>query len=228
MTKRLFAVFLGAALTVVMLAAPSYAHTATGGADCDSFTLVAESYDAGSANTYSWTFGDKSDSGTFGSDLQVSVATPQKGETTAWSYVVEAEDGSFHFEDSGTVGPCGEVPPDDENRHVKTRVKVIDECNCYRDHVKMLGGKHVTIKKYHPKNTVWRFKVTGDVIKRSDGSTLTYKLPSRINGNRGWAQVQWYTVKTKNQICPCVKRGDCQQVHPNFTPPPNHCRGRCK
>lgn len=196
-------------------------HTSNFGANCDGIVLHAESYDDSAQNIWSLTKNGVTRTGTFGSSFDRTFTVPQNGKTTDWSAYIEAEDGSYHFEDSGSVGPCGTPPPEFER--VKTHVKVVDECNCYRDKVTMIGNKHVTIQKFHPSNRVWRFKVTGKHV-----GNLQYLLPSEIGGNTGWASAQWYKVKTKDQICPCVRRGDCQQVHPHFTPPPNHCRGRCK
>lgn len=112
-------------------------------------------------------------------------------------------------------------PPTPHNKRVKTRVKIIDKCNCYRDKVMFFANRaHVTVKKSHPSNRVFIFRVVG----KETPSGGRYLLPSRVGGHSGWAPSQVYKFKTKNQICPCKKRGDCKEKYPHFTPPPDHCR----
>src|SRR6478609_6929167 len=179
MMKRLFTVLTGVALAIVMLAAPSQAgghhfqrHVSNFTADCNGVTLHADSYDNSKANKWSVTIGGVEQHGTFGSDFNQTFALPQSGATTSWSGHIEAFDGSYPFDGSGSVGPCGTPPPPppppptcadtpslcppppppppNKVKHVKTNVKIVDKCNCYRDKVTMLGGKHVTIKSSHP------------------------------------------------------------------------------
>jgi hypothetical protein len=96
------------ALTV----SPAAAHTPDISADCNGVHVGATAYDADQQNRWSVTIGGATQSGTFGSSFDQTFPVPQNGATTTWSAFVEAEDGSFHGEQSGAVGPCG-TPADD-------------------------------------------------------------------------------------------------------------------
>jgi hypothetical protein len=91
---------------------PASAHTPAFSADCDGVRVSATAYDAGLANRWSVTIGGVTQSGTFGSSFSQAFPVPQDGATTTWSAFVEAEDGSYHGEQSGAVGPCG-TPADE-------------------------------------------------------------------------------------------------------------------
>ncbi|GAB3771557.1 hypothetical protein FB382_000204 [Nocardioides ginsengisegetis] len=95
---------LGASLLV---AGPAEAHTPNFSATCDGVHVGATAYDAAMQNHWSVTIDGATQSGTFGSSFDQTFPVPQDGATTAWSAVVEAEDGTYHFADSGSVGPCG-------------------------------------------------------------------------------------------------------------------------
>ncbi len=228
-TTVLAATSLAAAL-VVGIPSAAEAHTARFSADCDGVVVNATAYDANAANRWTVTIAGVTQTGTFGASFTRTFSVPQAGATTAWSASIDAAGTRYDFAQSGTVGPCGEAPPPPPVvpptpapptplappvKHAKTRVTVVDRCNCYRDKVTMHGGDHVRIRSEHPTNTLWVFTVTG-----RDG----YLLPSTIGGNHGWAATQVYKVRTKNQTCPCVKRGDCHELYPGYTPPANHCR----
>lgn len=106
-------------------------------------------------------------------------------------------------------------PPVTKNKHVKVRVQVVDECNCWRDSVRMIADRSkVRVKATHPSKTVWKFRVTGRKIQRQDGVSVQYLLPNAMRGNSGWAVSQWYKVKTTNKVCPCHRNHTC-------TPLPN-------
>jgi LPXTG-motif cell wall-anchored protein len=73
--------------------------------------LTGKSYDSSKANTWTATVGGTTTSGTFGESLDKTIPVPQGGATTSWSATVQAFDGSYKSSGSGTVGPCGTVPP---------------------------------------------------------------------------------------------------------------------
>jgi hypothetical protein len=87
------------------------AHTPGESATCAGVVLTANSYDASKANTWTATVGGVTTSGTFGSDLNKTIAVPQDGATTAWSATIQAYDGTYKLSKSGSVGPCGTPPP---------------------------------------------------------------------------------------------------------------------
>lgn len=101
-----------------------------------------------------------------------------------------------------TIGQC---PPS----KIFIRVKMIDKCNCWRDSVKALGGKHVTVKVTRPSRLHWNVRAVAD---------KDYVLPSRINGHRGWERIQNYPVTLTAKPCPKL------HPHPNLPPHPV-CRG---
>jgi hypothetical protein len=90
-----------------LVASPASAHTPNFSASCDGVHLGATAYDGGMANRWSVTIGGVTQTGTFGSSVDKTFAVPQEGATTSWSASVEAEDGTYHFDDAGSVGPCG-------------------------------------------------------------------------------------------------------------------------
>jgi LPXTG-motif cell wall-anchored protein len=109
----------------VFLASPVSAHTPGVSASCDGIRVQGSNYEADKANLWSVTVGGTETHGTFAGSLDHTVPVPQGGATTTWSAYVEAADGGYHGEGSGTVGPCGEVvvppkPKDDS----ETRDKV--------------------------------------------------------------------------------------------------------
>jgi hypothetical protein len=94
----------------VLTSAPASAHTPGISADCNGVHVSATAYDPNMQNHWSVTIDGATQSGTFGSSFDQTFPVPQDGSTVAWSASVEAEDGSYHGEDSGTVGPCGTPP----------------------------------------------------------------------------------------------------------------------
>lgn len=112
-------------------------------------------------------------------------------------------------------------PHHPKDKHVKTRVKVIDRCSCRKDDAFMFGNHNkVRIHKERVNRTTWKFTVTG---KKVNGHQ--FLLPNKINGNHGWDISQVYTVHTTNKPCPCKVRGDCHKLYPHFNPVHN-CVGR--
>jgi hypothetical protein len=95
----------------VLTTSPASAHTPGISADCNGVHVSATAYDSTMQNRWSVTIDGATQSGTFGSSFDQTFPVPQDGSTVAWSASVEAEDGSYHGEDSGTVGPCGTPPP---------------------------------------------------------------------------------------------------------------------
>ncbi|WP_296602529.1 hypothetical protein [Nocardioides sp.] len=107
---KLFAVLTASVISAgasLLVMSPASAHTPAISADCSGVHVGATAYDAGMANRWSVTIGGVTQSGTFGSSLNQTFPVPQDGATTAWSAYVEAADGSYHGERSGSVGPCG-------------------------------------------------------------------------------------------------------------------------
>ncbi len=92
----------------VLATSPASAHTPDISADCNGVHLGATAYDASMPNRWSVTIDGTTQSGTFGSSFDQTFPVPQDGATTAWSAFVEAADGSYHGEGSGTVGPCAD------------------------------------------------------------------------------------------------------------------------
>ena len=86
---------------------PASAHTPDISADCNGVHVGATAYDASMQNHWSVTIDGTTQSGTFGSSFDQTFPVPQDGTTVAWSAFVEAADGSYHGQNSGTVGPCG-------------------------------------------------------------------------------------------------------------------------
>lgn len=84
-------------------------HESTFTASCIGIGLHAESYDGSVDNVWSITRNGVTKTGTFGDSFDRTFKVRQNGETTEWSAFIEAADGSYHFEDSGSIGPCGEV-----------------------------------------------------------------------------------------------------------------------
>ena len=107
-----------AALSVPVLAAgfgavvvsPASAHTPNISASCSGVHVGATAYDAGMANRWSVTINGATQTGEFASSLDQTFPVPQDGATTTWSAFVEAADGTYHMDQSGTVGPCGTPP----------------------------------------------------------------------------------------------------------------------
>ncbi|WP_343911217.1 hypothetical protein, partial [Nocardioides aquiterrae] len=91
---------------------PASAHTPMFSADCGGVRVSATAYDSDQANRWSVTIGGVTETGTFGSSFDRTFPVPQEGATTSWSAFVEAQDGSYHGERAGSVGPCG-TPVDD-------------------------------------------------------------------------------------------------------------------
>lgn len=107
---KLFAVVTASVIsagTSLLVMSPASAHTPAISADCNGVHVGATAYDAGMANRWSVTIGGVTQTGTFGASLDQTFPVPQNGATTPWSAYVEAADGSYHGERSGTVGPCG-------------------------------------------------------------------------------------------------------------------------
>lgn len=113
--KRLFAALAILVATVglsLLSTSPASAHTPAFSADCNGVHVQASAYDAGLQNRWSVTIGGTTQNGTFGASFDQTFPVPQNGATTTWSASIEAEDGSFHGQDAGTVGPCG-TPADE-------------------------------------------------------------------------------------------------------------------
>jgi hypothetical protein len=94
----------------VLATSPASAHTPGISADCNGVHVGATAYDSSMQNRWSVTIAGVTRSGTFGSSFDQTFPVPQDGTTVAWSAYVEAEDGSYHGDGSGTVGPCGTPP----------------------------------------------------------------------------------------------------------------------
>lgn len=121
---------------------PASAHTPSIGATCNGVTLKATAYDGSKANKWTATVGGQTTSGTFGESLDKTIPVPQGGATTSWSASIEAFDGSYHQDKSGSVGPCG--TPDKPQPVVKNYDKTIDNCE--------LGGYQTT---HYTETTDW-------------------------------------------------------------------------
>jgi hypothetical protein len=93
-------------------ASPASAHTPDISASCSGVHVGATAYDGALANHWSVTINGATQSGTFGASFDQTFPVPQSGATTQWSAFVEAADGSYHGDGSGTVGPCGTPPVD--------------------------------------------------------------------------------------------------------------------
>lgn len=108
--KRLLAALVVAVLTAglsLLVISPASAHTPNFSAGCNGVRVQATAYDAGLQNRWSVTIAGVTKSGTFGASFDQTFPVPQGGATTSWSAFIEAEDGTFHGQDAGTVGPCG-------------------------------------------------------------------------------------------------------------------------
>jgi hypothetical protein len=92
---------------------PADAHTPDISASCSGVHVGATAYDSNVANRWSVTINGATQSGTFGDSFDQTFPVPQAGATTQWSAFVEAADGTYHGDGSGTVGPCGTPPPVD-------------------------------------------------------------------------------------------------------------------
>jgi hypothetical protein len=106
LVRLLTALVVSVGLSVVVVA-PASAHTPSLSADCSGVHLSGTNYDPEMTNRWSVTINGVTHDGTFGSSFQQTFPVPQDGTTTTWSGYVEAEDGSYHGEDAGSVGPCG-------------------------------------------------------------------------------------------------------------------------
>ncbi|MBB6628593.1 hypothetical protein H5V45_14805 [Nocardioides sp. KIGAM211] len=94
-----------------LTASPASAHTPDISASCDGVHVGATAYDPAMVNRWSVTINGNTQDGTFADSFDQTFNVPQGGFASTWSAFVEAEDGDFHFESSGTVGPCGGPPP---------------------------------------------------------------------------------------------------------------------
>ena len=94
----------------VLTVTPAEAHTPNISADCNGVRVAATAYDAGKANRWSVTIGGVTQSGTFGASLDQTFPVPQAGATTTWSAFVEAEDGSYHGQQAGSVARAAPRP----------------------------------------------------------------------------------------------------------------------
>lgn len=103
-------------------------------ASCSGVHLTGSGYDGNQANKYIVTIGVNTAIGTFGASLDKTFPVPQGGASTTWSGTVEAYNGEYKSSQSGTVGPCGQLPqpPND----VSTFDKTVDTCD--------LGGYQTT------------------------------------------------------------------------------------
>lgn len=138
------------ALASIGLTAVAYAHTATFGADCDGVTIHAVSYDGSRDNRWAVTVGNVTQTGTFDDSYDGTFPVPQGGATTDWSAMIEAEDGGYHFTDSGQVGPCGTTPPPPVVKHAWFRVMAY--CNVVhvegRHNVASIEHRHSKARKH--------------------------------------------------------------------------------
>ena len=96
-----------------LIASPASAHTPDIDASCGGVHVGATAYDANMANRWSVTINGTTQSGTFGASFDQTFPVPQGGATSTWSAFVEAADGTYHTDQSGSVGPCGTPPPVD-------------------------------------------------------------------------------------------------------------------
>ncbi|HYF72273.1 MAG TPA: hypothetical protein VD864_05605 [Nocardioides sp.] len=113
---KLFAVLTASVVSLgasLLAMSPASAHTPAITADCNGVRVAATAYDPGMANRWSVTIGGVTQTGTFGATLDQTFPVPQNGATTPWSAYVEAADGTFRGQRSGSVGPCGTPPPVD-------------------------------------------------------------------------------------------------------------------
>lgn len=157
----------------VLLASPASAHTAEVTADCDGVRVHGENYDGSADNRWSVTIDGETTTGTFGDSVDKVLPVPQGGATTDWSGFVEAEDGSYHFDGSGTVGPCGEANKADAGAGIRK----IDACGYKRDAVMLKWRRHATVKIDRVKKTRWlveKWADTGHTF--ADGSDHKRKV----------------------------------------------------
>jgi hypothetical protein len=229
--KKIIAAIIGAAVIILGLAGPASAHSADATADCDGVVLKATRYDSNAVNHWSVTISGFTQTGTFGSSYLNTFPVLQGGTTTVWSASIDAPGTQYDFSFSGTVGPCGEVPPPPPvvpptppvvppappaPKHAHARSVMTDHCNCYRDFVKVYPGKHASlVKSSHPTKTTWKFTLKADA---------GFVLPNTIDGNSGWAEVQTYVFHTTNKPCPCKVNHTCHQQYPNYPGPKDPCR----
>src|SRR4051794_41135217 len=88
------------------VASPASAHTPAVSASCSGVHVGGTGYDAGMANRWSVTINGATQSGTFGASFDQTFPVPQGGATSTWSAFVEAADGTYPGDGSGSVGPC--------------------------------------------------------------------------------------------------------------------------
>lgn len=91
----------------MLATSPASAHTPSISADCNGVHVSGTAYDPSMQNRWSVTIDGATQSGTFGESFDQTFPVPQDGATATWSAYVEAADGSYHGDGSGTVGPCG-------------------------------------------------------------------------------------------------------------------------
>jgi hypothetical protein len=102
------------------------AHTAVLSASCEGVVVDATNFDADETNRWSVTINGETQSGTFGAEFYKVFPVLKGGQTTSWSGWVEDEQGVYVFENSGVVGPCGEVP---EHKKAVAKTRVVDGCD---------------------------------------------------------------------------------------------------
>lgn len=170
MKKLLIVLTLALGLTW-LTAAGVEAHNATGNATCvDGAFIHADSYDPAQANTYDLkVVGVGHLSGTFTDATDQVIAIPQDGKVYQWSYDVTDPAGSYHFSDSGTVGPCGTPPPSAKKI---AHVRVVPYCNG----VRVEGHSGIA---------------SIDRVRHGDVVTFTFRT------KKGWAFSDGSTVKVR-------------------------------
>jgi hypothetical protein len=139
-------VALGGGLALVGVQSAS-AHNPGITATCgDGLHLTANSYDASKANTWTYAVGTTTDSGTFGSDLDKTVALPQNGATTHVTATIQAFDGSYKQTFDQNVGPCGTPPPPPpSNSPTATDTVSVTDATCDAPGTASYTATHATI-----------------------------------------------------------------------------------
>ncbi|MEP9364615.1 hypothetical protein ABLE68_16735 [Nocardioides sp. CN2-186] len=190
------------AVAVLGLATPAQAHDAAGTASCSGAVLDAGSYDGSLANTYTLSVDQDTRTGTFGASVHVTVPVPQDGAVHSWSFTVAAADGSYHFADSGQVGPCGTPPP-------------TDVCTG------LPGDQPTGTTCTPPPNQVTSTHVTElDCASTEQVTTTTTTTTAFVFDQPTQTWVPGTPVETQAVTTQAVKPGDC-----STTPPVDHCPG---
>ena len=161
----------------VLATSPASAHTPSISADCNGVHVSATAYDPSMQNRWSVTIDGTTQSGTFGSSFDQTFPVPQDGTAVAWSAYVEAADGSYHGDGSGSVGPCGTPTVEDVCKDLPGNQPAGTQCtpppDVKRSEDKALDGCHVTFQgtEYGAGGLTWDEEYTDTYVFNDQTNT---------------------------------------------------------